>query len=272
MLGKILIYVTILLVGIFAVVPVLWAISTSLKSFEESVSYPPKWIPGKLALENFVVVVASGRLYKYLLNSLLVTGLSILLGILFASLAGYAGARFGKTRLVNGVLLFLLFASMIPEISYLIPLYRMLVAAKLYDTFGGLTLVYVARWTPPVAWMLRGFFETIPPELEEAATIDGCSHLQSLYKILIPLARPGFASVAIYIFVMVWNDFLFAYSLMISDAKRLSQVALYHYLTSFGVEWNNLCAAVVTVIVPVLVFFVVFQKNFIQGLTSGSFR
>jgi ABC-type glycerol-3-phosphate transport system permease component len=117
---------------------------------------------------------------------------------------------------------------------------------------------------------MRGFFEAVPQELEESAQIEGCTRLQSVYHITFPLARPGLAAAAIYVFIMVWNDFLFAFTLTISDEMRLLQVGLYHYITAFGVEWHTLTAALIIALLPVVLIFLLLQKQFIRGLVTGA--
>lgn len=264
------IYLFLIVMVIFNLFPIIWALSTSLKQFSQAVSYPPTWIPDPPTIENYKIVLFESNMPKYILNSIFVAISVVVCVLLVASHAGYAGARFCKTKGIEIALLFVLFSSMIPEISYLVPLYGMVIRLGLHDTYLGLIIVHSARWTPIAAWLMRGFFEAVPKELEEAAQIEGCSRLQSVYYITFPLARPGLAAVAIYTFVMVWNDFLFAFTLTISDAMRLLQVGLYHYITAFGVEWHSLTTALIIALLPAVVVFLFFQKHFIHGLITGA--
>jgi ABC-type glycerol-3-phosphate transport system permease component len=198
-----------------------------------------------------------------------VGGLSIGVILVVSSLAAYASARFnfpGK----NGILFLILCTIMIPGISILIPLYLMISRLGLHDTYLAVTLVHSAWRTPLVIWILKGFYEGIPVELDESAMIEGCSRLQAFYKIVMPLSRPGLAAAAILVFVYVWNDFVISMTMTSSDNMRLVQVGLYNFITATGIEWGRLMAGVLLALIPVLIAFFLVQKSLIQGLTSGA--
>ncbi|MCI0528762.1 MAG: carbohydrate ABC transporter permease, partial [Nitrospira sp.] len=142
----------------------------------------------------------------------------------------------------------------------------------LLDTYWALILVYTAWQIPTVLWLMRGFFEAIPRELEEAALIDGCSRFQAFYRIIWPLTRPGLAAAAVIVFVNIWNEFIIALTLTTSDDKRLIPVGLYYYIGAYGIEWGKLMAAVCIALLPIIVLFVFLQRSFIKGLSSGSIK
>jgi multiple sugar transport system permease protein len=254
---------------LFSVLPILWALSTSLKAPADIVSYPPNWIPSSVSLEHYAQVLGGSHMPRYFANSLLVGLATIVLTLVVASHGGYAAARYEFPA--KNVMLFLVLATvMIPGIAVLVPLYMIMSQVGLHDTYWSLILIYSAWQVPTVLWLMRGFFESIPRDLEEAALIDGCGPLQAFYRVIAPLTRPGLAASAVVVFVYVWNEFIIALTMTASDEMRLVPVGLYYYISAWGVEWGKLMAAVSVALLPAVVLFVVLQRNFIQGLTSGS--
>jgi len=265
------VYGTLIAASLFAIFPIVWAVLTSLKQEASIFLYPPRWIPDPVTLENYAHVFYSSHMPRYFLNSLFVVLMTILLSLTLSSHGGYAAARFafkGK----NALLFMILLTVMIPGIVVLIPLYMLATQVGLLDTYWALIFVYTAWQIPTVLWFMRGFFETIPQELEEAALIDGCSRLQAFYRIIWPLTRPGLAAAAIIVFVNVWNEFIIALTLTTSDAKRLVPIGLYYYIGAYGIEWGKLMAAVCMALIPVIVLFIFLQRSFIRGLSSGAIK
>jgi multiple sugar transport system permease protein len=258
-----------ILACLFALIPILWGVTTALKPPTDVLAMPPKWLPIPPTLENFKQVITGSNLLTYFKNSIFVGGSSVLLTMFLSIHAAYAAARFsfpGK----NIILFTMLSIGMIPLISVVSPLYLVAAEIGLHDTFLGVIIVYTAWRLAPVVLLLKGFIESIPSELEEAAMIDGCSRLTAFYRATLPLMHGGLASAALLSFIFVWNDFLIAYTLTISDSKRLIQSGLYLYITAFGVEWGQLMAAVVVALAPVLILFLLLQTRFIEGLTAGA--
>jgi ABC-type glycerol-3-phosphate transport system permease component len=262
-----------ILVGtaLFAIFPIAWAILTSLKGEATIFLYPPQWLPDPLTFENYTHVLYNSNIPRYFLNSVFVVFMTILLSLTLSSHGGYAAARF-SFRGKNVLLFIILLTVMIPGIVVLIPLYLLATQVGLLDTYWGLILVYTTWQIPTVLWLMRGFFETIPQELEEAALIDGCSRLGAFYRIIWPLTRPGLAAAAIIVFVNIWNEFIIALTLTTSDDKRLLPVGLYYYIGAFGIEWGKLMAAVSLALIPIILLFIFLQRSFIKGLSSGSIK
>jgi len=258
-----------LALSIFALAPLLWALSTSLKPYDEAVSFPPRWIPSQISLRNYGDVLFGSGMPRYFLNTVFVALGTILLTLIAAAHGGYAVARhefYGKR-----VLLFIILATtMIPGIAILVPLYLVSVKVHLHNTFTALILVFAAWQTPATVWLLKGFFEAVPRELEEAALLDGCTRLRAFYQITLPLAQPGMAAAAVLIFMFVWSDFLLPFTLVTGDQKRLVSVGLYNFITAYGIEWPRLCAALILALLPVLLLFLCVQRRFISGLMSGA--
>jgi multiple sugar transport system permease protein len=256
---------------IFAAGPVVWGILTSLKVPTQVVTYPPALLPRPPTLENFVAVWNESSFPVYFRNSLMVTAASVIVSLLLAVHAAYGLARFhfrGKTLLMLGILA----TSMIPGIAILVPLYNLSVHVKLYNTLTGMILVYTAWNVPLIVWLLKGFFEKVPRELEEAALMDGCGRYRVFYLIVLPLARPGILAASIMAMMAVWNDFLIGFTLAVSEQKRLLPFGLYTYISNVGVDWGQLMAATVLALLPVLFAFLLMQKSLVQGLMAGAVK
>lgn len=265
----VMIYSTLVLAGAIAVFPVLWGVVTSLKTDRAIAEFPPQWIPDPATMEHYRQVM--GSMGSYVLNTGLVAGLTILATIAVAAHGAYAAAR-ADFPLKRFLLFVILATMMIPGVAVLVPLYVVASHLGLFNTYSVLVIIYSAWLIPMVLWLLRGFFETLPRELEDAAIIDGCSRLGVLYRISGPLVLPGISASAIVVFIFVWNEFILALSMTTSEDLRMVTVGVYYYITAYGIEWGKLMAAVCIALLPVLVVFLVLQKGFIQGMTSGATR
>jgi ABC-type glycerol-3-phosphate transport system permease component len=260
-----------LMACVFAISPLLWGLSTSLKPLAQIFLYPPRILPWPVSLENFVKVWTESYFPIYFRNSLLVNAVSVVVSLTLAVHAAYGLARFsfrGKTAL----LLALLATSMIPGIAILVPLYNLSVQTGLYNSFTGLIIVYSAWNIPMLVWLLKGFFETIPIELEEAAMVDGCSRTHAFYLVVLPLVAPGLLAGAIMTMMFVWNDFLIGFTLTISESRRLLPVGLFAYISNVGIDWGQLTAASMIALLPMVFAFLVMQKWLVQGLTAGAVK
>jgi multiple sugar transport system permease protein len=254
-----------------ALLPVLWGLSTSLKPGDQILTFPPHWLPDPPTLQSYVQVWQQSNLPIYFRNSVIVTLAAVVVALVVSVHAAYAMARF-RFRGKNVVMLGLLATSMIPGIAILVPLYDLSVHVKLYDTFAGLVIFYAAWNVPILVWLLRGFFESVPIELEEAARIDGCSRLRAFYKIVLPMSQPGLLAAAIMVIMFVWNDFLIAFTLTISESRRLLSVGLYTYISNYGVEWGQLTAATMIALIPVVAVFFLLQRRLVEGLMAGALK
>ena len=263
-----LVYVALAAASLFAILPILWGVSTSFKSESATLS-DQGWIPTQFTLENYRLVLFESKIPLYIGNTLLVAGLTVIATILVAIFGAYAAARFrfrGKTT----SLFLILMTSMIPGIAILVPLYFLAVQLGLYDTYAVMVVVYTAWQIPTVIWMLKGFFESIPDSIEEAGRVDGASHWRVMVQLIFPLAVPGIAAAAVISFVYVWNDFLIASTMISSDDKRLVAVGLYNYLSQYGIVWGQLTAAVVVSIIPIVIVFVLMERRIVAGLSAGA--
>lgn len=264
-------YGFLMLASLFALVPLLWGLSTSLKAPTEVSAWPPTWIPKSPTLDNYVAVLSNPKYIRYLLNTLGVTLAVMVVGIGLAAHASWAVAR-ARFRGKN-TMMFLMWATvMIPGVSIIVPMYLLSVDLGLYDTYAVLVIVYCASVVPTLVWLLRGFVASVPQELEESALIDGSTRAGVFYRIVVPLLRPGFGAAAVLVFVTVWNEFLIGYALVIGDEHRLIQVGVYYFVTDVGIDWGPLMAGMIISALPIVILFAALQKYFIQGLTGGAVK
>lgn len=268
------IFILIITIGLIIINlgPIFWAISTSLKPPREILLYPPSLIGSRISFEHYVRVLEGGIMHS-LYNTIIFSLSAIVSCIVLGVLAGYSLSRFrfpGKKLITYIIIGGIPMA--IARAPLLVPAYVFLSALGLVDRVFTLPLLYTIYSLPMAIWILRGFFETIPREIDDAAKIDGCSRLIILTKIMLPLIRPGIAAVSIFTFVLAWNEFIVA-AIMVSRPELLPiQVAVYNYLGYYGREWGPLTAASLMSILPVLVLFIFLQRQFIAGLTGGSIK
>jgi multiple sugar transport system permease protein len=266
---KVISLILMFLVCIFCVFPILWLLTTSLKNEIDAFSIPPKliWSP---TLKFYIKVFKNSFFMKAYTNSMIVAVGSTILALVLGIPASYALTRFnfkGRSLLAFWILI----TRMAPAPAMVIPFFIIMLKLKLIDTYLGLMLVYLTFTLGYVIWMMRGFFQSMPVEIEEAAVIDGCSRFQVFLKVVLPLTKPGIAAVSIFSFIFCWNEFLYALILTRMRVKT-STVAILGYITSDGVRWSELSAASILIIIPVLVLSMLVQRYIISGLTMGAIK
>ena len=250
-----------------AVLVFLWMLSLSLKPEIDNLAYPPIFIPSAPTLDNFAAVFRESPFLLYLKNSLVVSGMATLVALLAGVPAGYAIARLQARKLMLTVLV----ARMTPAISFLIPLFTLFQALGLTGTLTAMVITHLVITLPIIVYIVSGYFETLPSELEEAAVIDGCSQWQRFWHVALPLARPGITVAAILAFIFSWNNFVFG-AVLSGRTTRTLPVAVYNVLTFEQVAWGPLAAAGLLVMLPVLLLTLVAQKEIVAGLTAGGVK
>jgi multiple sugar transport system permease protein len=251
--------------------PVAWIVSTSLKTGSDTLEFPPRWIPDPISFEGFAGILTSTNI-RFFVNSLIYAGGSIALALAISIPAAYVATRY-RSRRMETLMTGILVLSMVPAIVVFIALYSMFVRTALINTYPMLIVVYTAIICGQTILFLRNFIENIPVEIEEAAAIDGCSRPQILWRIILPLIRPGIAAVAIFIFVFVWNDFLVGTVLATTEDMKTVQNGIVRYITTgFGSFWGLFAAFIVVAFIPVLSIFLAFQRWFVAGMTSGGVK
>jgi multiple sugar transport system permease protein len=255
--------------SLFAIFPLLWGLSTSFKPESTVLSTPVRWIPEHFTLENYRAVLFDSQIPLNLLNSVIVSVVTVAVTLLIAVPAAYSAARF-SFRGKPALLFFILMTSMVPGIAVLVPLYYLAVKLGVYDTYFVMIVIYAAWQVPTIIWILRGFFESIPSDIEEAGRVDGTTTFGAFMRLILPLAKPGLGAAAIITFVYVWNDYLIASTFVSDPDLRLISVGLYTYLTQYGTVWGQLTAALMVTLLPMIIAFVLFERRLVAGLSAGA--
>jgi len=245
----------------------LWMLSLSLKTEIDNIAYPPVFIPDPPTLANFAQVFEDSPFLLYTWNSIIVTGSATILALLVGVPAGYGIAK-ARAAYV-GVLVLL--SRLTPGLSFLIPLFILFKALGLTGTLWPQIITHLVITVPIVAWVMIGFFETIPHELEEAALIDGCTLWQAFWRVALPLARPGIVVSTILSVIFSWNNFIFGVVLAGRETRTLP-VAVYNVLSFEQLSWGPLAAAALVVTLPVLILTVFVQREIVAGLAAGGVK
>jgi arabinogalactan oligomer/maltooligosaccharide transport system permease protein len=256
--------------------PVLWVVKMAL-SPTDGLSLTVNPFPSEVTFEHFRVVLmstdAAGRWVfgRQLLSSIVVSGATTVVGLVLAVSAAYALSRFrfpGKEAGMQALLV----TQMFPATLMIVPLYSLLQRLHLLDSLGGLVLVYATSSLPFCIWMLKGYFDTLPRELEEAAIMDGASPGQVFIKVVLPLARPALAVTALFSFMTAWNEFILAATLLNDATSFTLPVALQRYVGEYKTEWGKFAAGALVVSAPVMALFFALQKHLVGGLTAGGVK
>ncbi len=259
-------------VFIFAT-PLLWIFSTSIKTTAEAMVFPPHWIPKTVTFQAYwdLLFAPDATFLKYTRNSLIVALSATFFTLLLGTLASYSLSRY-RIAGAGAVLLFILAMRMMPGITIIIPFFAMMQRYGLLDSKTGLILIYTVFNLPLVIWLMKGYFDTIPIEMEEAARIDGCSRLGLLYRISLPLAGPGLGATAIFAFMGSWNEFLFNLILSTSENSKTLPVGVQQAVGMWNIRWEMLSTGAVLAAIPVFIFAVTFQRYIISGLVAGAVK
>ncbi len=268
------------IIGLFTVlilnIPLYWIINTSLMPEHSLRSFPPKFIPTDPQWSTFSAIIQNTDILKWLLNSFLIGLIVVIISLLVAIPGAYSLSRYKykSTRLTG---LFILVSQMLPATLLAIPLFIMMKTLGL-TTFpmGNVIAVILSHTTlvvPFIVWMLKGYFDTIPIEIEQSAWIDGCSNFKTLMLIILPLAKPGIAASALYSFVLSWNDFIFSKSFLAASKPFWTiSLGIAGFKGEFITPWNQVMAASLLSAIPILIVMMMLQKHFVSGLTSGSVK
>lgn len=265
-------YMILLAVGIFSLFPVVWTFLTSLKRNEDVVTANLQYIPQNPTIENYINLWSRKSFVTLFGNSIVVTGLTVTICLIVGASAAYAFSRYrfpGRSTVMVGFLLIRMF----PMVLMLIPLFIIMRNLHLLNTRIGLALAYTTFLLPIAIWMLKGFFDAIPPDLEDAARIDGATRAGAIVKVVLPLAAPGVAATAVLTAIASWNEFLFALMFTSNEGSQTWPVGL-HLLVGgeFNLPWGLLSAGGIISIAPIIVFFVLAQKSLVRGLMQGAIK
>lgn len=272
-LGRyVLAYGWLLIISTFTAFPFFWMLTSSFKARAEIFTRVPVLIPKAPTLANYNYVLTETPAGRYFLNSLYIATVTTLLALVLTTLGAYALSRF-QFRMRRSLGVWLIAGQMFPGILMLIPLFVTLTRLNLINTYAGLIIVYTMAALPFSTWMLKGYFDTVPRELEDSAMIDGCSRIGAIRRVFLPVAAPGIAAVALFAFTIAWQEFMFALTMMKDQSKYPLSVGINFFVGIAGsVVWGNIMAMAVLIIVPGLIFFLFLQRYMISGLTAGAVK
>ena len=256
--------------------PILWVLKMALTP-GQAFGVDPWPIPTTITFDHFVDVVnthteTGGWLFgRQLFNSLVISISTAIVGVVLSTSAAYALSRFEFVGKEAGMAAFLI-TQMFPGVVMLIPLYLLLDAMNLLDNLLGLVFVYATTSVPFSVWTLKGYFDTLPRELEEAAMMDGATRWQTFIQIVLPLTTPALAVTGLFSFMTAWNEFILATTLVSRKEQFTLPMVLQRYVSDYGTEWGHFAAGAIVVSIPVMVLFFALQRYFVEGLTAGSVK
>ncbi len=253
-------------------VPFLWLVTTSFKLESDYLAYPPRFIPDRWSFEGYRILFQREQLGHFFINSLVVTLASTALSVTLGSMAAYSLSRAPLPFRLNGIIAFwMLLTRMYPAIAIAIPYFLIIRNLNLLDTRWALIITHTAFNLPFVIWLMIGFYQELPRELERAAMVDGCNVWQRFTKIVLPLSGPAIVATSILAAILSWNEFLFAVMLTRNEAKTLP-VVMAGFITDKGLLWNQMTALGVITVLPVLIFAIAVQRYLVRGLTLGAVK
>ena len=275
---------SVLFLVFWSLAPIAWIVISSISPPVELFSKPPHWIPHEPTLKNYVDLLIVGRGFRGatvvpavsmfrrgLINSLILALVTTAIMALFSSITGYVFARY-DFPLKNILFYFFIGIIPIPGWAVLITIYQIFAQAGLLNTLHGLIILFVTYRLPIDTWLMKSYFESIPKDLEEAAMIDGCSKLEALFRVILPVALPGIVAVLIISFISTWDAFLAPLIFTFTEEAKPITVVISEFIGQYYVEWDLMSAAAVIAIIPPTIFSFIFQKYLIQGLTRGALK
>ena len=251
--------------------PILWMVFASMRPTLETLSDPPVWIPRDVTFIAYAKLLADPTQLRYFFNTYLIAFATAVLSVLLGSLCAYGFSRF-RIAGARYILLGLLGLQLLPNVALVLPFFNMSQALGIHNTYLALVIADTSFALPIAAWLLKGFFDSIPIALEDAAMLDGCTRLQCLRYVVLPLALPGLVGTAVFAFLWAWNEFLFAVILTAGPQVAPLTIRMSQFFSQYGRDWNGIMALNVLASIPLLVAFVWLQRWVVEGMTAGAVR
>ncbi|NMB11229.1 MAG: carbohydrate ABC transporter permease [Firmicutes bacterium] len=270
-LKRIFTYVALSIITFGFIFPFLWMVSTSIKGPTEIFSPTPNWIPKKITFEHYRTIWTETPFPTYFKNSLFVSIATTAITLLIGTFLAYGISRFrfrGRKLIANTLVV----TQMFPLVLMIIPIFLIFIRLALLNTHTALIISYCTFALPFATLMLKSYFDALPPDLEEAALIDGCTHISALFRIVLPLSAPGIAAVGLFAFILAWQEFLIALTLTRTTDMRTLPVGISMMIGFREILWGPLMAGSVIIALPVVILFTYFQKYLISGLTMGAVK
>lgn len=260
-----------LFVCIYCLFPFVWMVSTSLKTEAEAFRIPPTWVPMKLTIDSYIGIWVRKNFGIYFLNSTIISLSTALLSTFFGAMAGYGFSRFffkGRKFLIG----FFLATQMLPGVLLVGPYFKILAKVGLYDTRTGLIIAFLTICLPFSTWMMKGFIDKVPDELDQAAMVDGCSRMGVFFKIILPVIAPGMVATILFAFLLAWGDLLWALCLTSSESMITVTLGIARTVGEFRIIWPMLMAGSLVGGMPAIILYVFLQRLLVQGLTAGAVK
>ncbi len=270
-LPKALIWVFLILVCIYCLIPFAWMLSTSLKTEAEAFRIPPTWIPLEPTIDSYIGIWVRKNFGIYFLNSTVISLATAVLSTFFGTLAGYGFSRFffrGRKFLIG----FFLATQMLPGVLLVGPYFKILSRLGLYDTRTGLIIAFLTICLPFSTWMMKGFIDKVPRELDQSAMVDGCSRIGLFFKIVLPIVAPGMVATILFAFLLAWGDLLWALCLTSSENMITVTLGIARTVGEFRIIWPMLMAGSLVGGMPAILLYIFLQRLLVQGLTAGAVK
>jgi multiple sugar transport system permease protein len=271
LIWNILSYAVMIFLAVLSIGPLLWMLLTSFKVDDDIVTRTMVYFPTRFTLDNYIKLWNQSGYPVLVINSLITTVMTVAICLFTGTIASYAFSRFhfpGRTPLMLGYLV----VRMFPAVLMIIPLFIVMRNLGLFDTSLGLAVAYTSFLLPLFVWMLKGFFDAAPKELESAARIDGSTRIGAMFRIVIPIARNGLVATCVFVAIAAWNEYLFALMLTSSTGSRTWPVGLQLMVGEFQLPWGMLAAGGIISIIPVIVLFALVQRVMVAGITAGAVK
>ena len=270
-LSLLLTLVVALLLILFTLFPIIWLLSSSLKTREAIFASPPQWIPNPPTLASYQEVFTIRPYGRIILNSMIIGISTVLLSLFVATPAAYALARL-RMKWKTPLFMLLLSPFLFPTYTIICPLYLIIRSLGWINTYQGLIFPYTSFSIPLAVWLLTMYMSTLPKELDDAARVDGCSDLIILTKIILPLSAPGLATAGLLVFMGTWVEFMLALTFTVNEQAQTMPVAIGSFYGRYSLPWGEISAASIIAIIPLAVIVILFQRYLIGGLTQGAVR
>jgi multiple sugar transport system permease protein len=257
--------------GFFAGFPIIWMVINSFKPNGEIFAYPPRFFSRNFSIDKYISILTTPRKVRFFINSYLVSFAVTAFTLVTAILVAFSFSRY-EFKFKKVLNIFIIGVQAVPPITLLIPYFGLIVTLKLFNTYWALILTYMIFTLPYAILMMTGYFNTLPRELDEAVMIDGAGSLTVLWRFLVPISIPGIISVGIYTFMQAWNEYLFALTLTKSSDMRTVPIGIMLLMGQHNYEWNEMMAMSIMGCLPVLIFFLFFQRYFLVGMTAGAVK
>jgi multiple sugar transport system permease protein len=266
-----LIWVFLIAVCFYCLIPFAWMLSTSLKTEAEAFRMPPTWIPLKPTIDSYIGIWVRKNFGIYFFNSTVVSLATAVLSTFFGALAGYGFSRFffkGRRFLIG----FFLATQMLPGVLLVGPYFKILSRVGLYDTRTGLIIAFLTICLPFSTWMMKGFIDKVPEELDQSAMVDGCSRMGTFFKIILPVIAPGMVATVLFAFLLAWGDLLWALCLTSSEPMTTVTLGIARTVGEFRIIWPMLMAGSLVGGMPAIILYIFLQRLLVQGLTAGAVK